>query len=92
MYTSLPNLCANLAHTSNDSGSPNGERSEPLFFTQDKDIPSKTNEPELRRDFKDFVRRMELKWYFRNELTSSIKEPTSFTPSLHGNHQKVAPA
>ena len=40
MYTSPPNLCTNSTHISNDSGSPNGERNEPLFLTQDKDILS----------------------------------------------------
>ena len=43
-------------------------------------IRNKTNEPELRRDFEDFVRRMRLKWYFRNEPTSSFSERPSFTP------------
>ena len=33
-------LCTNLAHISNDFGSPNGERKEPLFLTQDKEILS----------------------------------------------------
>ena len=40
MYTSPPNLCTNWTHISNDSGSPNGERNEPLFLTQDKEILS----------------------------------------------------
>ena len=35
-----PNLCTNSAHISNDSGSPNGEKNEPLFCTQDKEILS----------------------------------------------------
>ena len=37
------------------------------------------NEPELRRDFEDFARRMRLKWYFRNEPTYSFNERPSFT-------------
>ena len=40
MDTSPPNLCTNSAHISNDSGSPNGEKNEPLFCTQDKEILS----------------------------------------------------
>ena len=40
MLTSPPNLCTNSAHISNDSGSPNGEKNEPFFCTQDKEILS----------------------------------------------------
>ena len=135
MDTSPPNLCINSAHISNNSGSPNGERSDPLFCTQDKEILSileeleqvqstsmkdsdwisgyfcsdtvfnlskkvlpdieikileegldyapiqnKINKPELRRDFEDFARQMTLKWYFKNEPTSSFSECSSFTP------------
>ena len=134
MDTSSLNSCTDSAHISNDSGSPNRERNEPLFYTQDKEILSilkeqvqsttitdsdrisgyfcsntdfnlskkvlpdmeikilekgldytpiqnKINKPEcLRRDFKDFARRMRLKWYFRNDPTSSFSECPSFTP------------
>ena len=31
-------------------------------------IKNKINEPELRRDFEGFCRRMRLKWHFRNEF------------------------
>ena len=41
-------------------------------------IQNKINEPELRRDFEDFARRMRLKWYFRNGPTSSFSEHPSF--------------
>ena len=41
-----------------------------LYFAP---IQNKFNEPELRRDFKEFYRRMRLKWHFRNEST-----PTGF--------------
>ena len=147
MYTSPPNLCTNSAHISKDSGSPNGERNEPLFLTQDKEILSilveleqvqststrvsigvsgyfcsdtffhlsrkvlsdmeikilekrwdygsirnKTNEPELRRDFEGFVRRMRLKWYFRNEPTSSFSERPSFTPKSSWKPPKSSPS
>ena len=40
MDTSPPNLCTDSAHISNDSGSPNGEKNESLFCTQDKEILS----------------------------------------------------
>ena len=38
MDTSPPNSCTNSVHISNDSGSPNGEKNEPLFCMQDKEI------------------------------------------------------
>ena len=122
MDTSPPNLCSNSAHISSESGSPDEEKNEPLFCTQDKEllsilekqeqvqstsitnsdrisgyfcsdtvfnlskkgldyapIQNKINEPELRRHFEDFVRRMRLKWYFRNEPTSSFSERPSFS-------------
>ena len=38
------------------------------------------NEPELRRDFEDFARRMRLTCYPRNESISSFSERSTFTP------------
>ena len=46
-------------------------------------IQNKINEPELR---------MRLKWYFRNEPTSSFSERPSFKPKSSGNHLKATPA
>ena len=46
MDTSPPKLCTNSAHISNDSGSRNGDRSESLFCSQDKEILSILEEPE----------------------------------------------
>ena len=43
-------------------------------------IQSKINEPELRRDFEVFSRRMRLKWYFWNEPIPLFSERLSFTP------------
>ena len=43
-------------------------------------IQRKLNEPELRRDFKDFCRRMWLKWYFRDEPIPFFSEQPSFSP------------
>ena len=43
-------------------------------------IQNKINEPELRRDFEEFCRRMRPKWYFRNETTPYFKETQVFAP------------
>ena len=40
MDTSPANLCTNSAHISNNSSSSNGEKTEPLFCTQDTEILS----------------------------------------------------
>ena len=45
-------------------------------------IQNKINEPELRKDFEDFCRRMRLKWNFRNEPTPSFSEKPVFAPKL----------
>ena len=49
-------------------------------------------EPELRRDFEDFARRMRLKWYFRNEPTPSFSERPSFTPKSSWKPPKGNPS
>ena len=38
------------------------------------------NEPELRKDFEEFSRRMRCKWNFRNEPTNNFSEIPAFTP------------
>ena len=44
---------------------------------------NKINEPELRKDFSKFYRRMRNKWYFRNELILQLcKVPCFLTKSL----------
>ena len=43
-------------------------------------IQNKLNEPELRRDFKEFCRRMRLKWHFRNEPTPEFIDGPAFSP------------
>ena len=43
-------------------------------------IQRKLNEPELRRDFRDFCRRLRFKWYFRDEPTPFFSEQPSFSP------------
>lgn len=38
------------------------------------------NEPELRKDFDDFSRRMRVKWNFRNEPSENFSEKPAFCP------------
>ena len=42
-------------------------------------IQRKINEPELRRDFDDFCRRMRIKWNFRNEPSTNFSKSPSFS-------------
>ena len=37
------------------------------------------NEPELRRDFEEFHRRMRIKWYFQNEISENFSEVPAFS-------------
>ena len=46
----------------------------------DKRLMVKVNEPELRRDFEEFCRRMRIKWYFRNEISKHFSEVPAFSP------------
>ena len=52
-------------------------------------IQNKINQPELRKDFEEFCRRMRAKWYFRNEILENFSEKPSFTPKSNGNHLRV---
>ena len=38
------------------------------------------NEPELRKDFEEFCRRMRCKWHFRNEVSELFSEIPAFRP------------
>ena len=38
------------------------------------------NEPELRKDFEEFRRRMRCKWHFRNEVSETFSEIPAFRP------------
>ena len=40
------------------------------------------NEPELRKDFDEFYRRMRCKWDFRNEVSETFSEIPEFRPKL----------
>ena len=71
--------------------------SDPVFNLSKKGldytpIQNKINEPELRRHFEDFARRMRLKWYFRNEPTSSFSERPSFKPKSSWKPPKGNPS
>ena len=39
-----------------------------------------TDEPELRKDFEEFYRRMRIKWYFRNDISHPFSEKPAFIP------------
>ena len=52
-------------------------------------IQNKINEPELRKDFEEFCKRMMLKWHFRNESTPYFKEIPVYALKWLGNHLKV---
>ena len=39
-----------------------------------------TDEPELRKDFEEFYRRMRIKWYFRNDTSYHFSEKPAFIP------------
>ena len=48
-------------------------------------IQNKINEPELRRDFEQFCRRMRLRWHFRNEPTQEFSNIPAFAPKSSWN-------
>ena len=54
-------------------------------------IQNKLNEPELRKDFKEFCRRMRLKWHFRNEPTPEFSDRLAFSPKSLWNPPTVHP-
>ena len=41
-------------------------------------IQRKINEPELKKTFEEFGRRMRIKWHFRNEVTSDFSNIPAF--------------
>ena len=43
-------------------------------------IQNKINEPELMRNFKEFCRRMRLKWNFRNKPALEFSDQPAFSP------------
>ena len=48
-------------------------------------IQNKINEPELRKDFEEFCRRMRIKWHFRNEPTQDFSSTPAFSPKSTWN-------
>ena len=48
-------------------------------------IQNKINEPELRKDFEEFCRRMRIKWHFRNEPTQDFSSKPAFSPKSTWN-------
>ena len=52
-------------------------------------IQNKINEPELKKEFEYFCRRMRLKWNFRNEPTPSFSENQFLLLNRLGNHLKA---
>ena len=54
-------------------------------------IQRKINEPELRKDFEEFCRRMRIKWYFRNEPTSDFSNIPDFAPKSAWKQPKGHP-
>ena len=48
-------------------------------------IQKTLNEPELRKDFEEFSRRMRCKWNFRNEPTNNFSEISALDLNLDGN-------
>ena len=49
------------------------------------------NEPELRRDFKEFCRHMRIKWHFRNEISENFSELPAFSPKSSWNPPQSHP-
>ena len=43
-------------------------------------IQKSLNEPELKKDFEEFSRRIQCKWHFRNELSGNFSETPAFRP------------
>ena len=60
-----------------------------LYFAP---IQNKISEPELRKDFEGFSRRMRIKWYFRNYISHNFSEKSPFTPKSKWRKPKVSPS
>ena len=54
-------------------------------------IQNKINEPELKRDFENFLRQMRLKWFLGNEPTPSFSETPTFKAKSSWNPPKGYP-
>ena len=54
-------------------------------------IQDKINEPELRKDFDEFCRRMRIKWHFRNQPTQDFSDKPAFSAKSTWNPPKGYP-
>ena len=64
------------------------------FFEKGLDfapIQNKINQPELRKDFEEFCRRMRSKWHFRNNISGNFSEKPAFTPKFKWKPPKCHP-
>ena len=50
--------------------------------------PTFINEADLRRDFAEFARKMQCKWFFRNEITQDFSEAPAFRVKSNWNPPK----
>ena len=55
-------------------------------------IQNKIYQPELRKGFEEFYRRMRIKWYFRNEISENFSEKPAFTPKFKWKPPKGHPS
>ena len=51
----------------------------------------KVNEPELRRDFEEFCRRMRINWHFRNEISEDFSDVPALSPMSSWNSPQGYP-
>ena len=51
----------------------------------------KMDEPELKKDFEEFCRRMKTKWYFRNEISENFSEVPAFSTKSSWKPTQVHP-
>ena len=54
-------------------------------------IQNKINQPERRKDFEEFCRRMRVKWYFHNDILENFREKPVFTPKFKWKPSKGHP-
>ena len=55
-------------------------------------IQNKINQPELRKDFEKFCRRMGIKWYFSNDISENFSGKPAFTPKSKWKPPKGHPS
>ena len=55
-------------------------------------IQNKINQPELRKDFEEFCRRIRIKCYFCNDISENFSEKPAFTPKSRWKPPKGHPS